>query len=506
MKPRTGQRRRALFALVLCAVFFGLAELGARIFFAADLAAAEAPPPPPADGAPTLKGNPYLLWEQAPGVRVEHGVSANINSLGMRGPEPVIPKPKGVRRIMATGDSSVYGFRVGDEETFVEVAARLLGGAEAKIEAWNAAIPGYSTYQTINLMEMRGWKLEPDLLIIGNLWSDNNFDSFVDRDLLAAYSTFEGTTPERINQFLSHFAFYRVLHYRLLVLSGSQAEARKVGWTVGNGKQIGARRVAVNDYAANLDRLVRQALEHDAEVLFVTLANEDDLRGPRREPAAWTLYREVMRDTAERYGAPVVNVPELFYGSKKPKSELFIDEMHPTASGHAMIGAEIAHALEGWARGEKLLHGGTHAPIPVYVDTFTFGDGGQGPQPDPSKGAAQAPPQRDLQEELMTLRGTLNMTGFKGKRVQIDVIGVNASGQRGVLGGARMPTPGEFSIEVPQSTQPVSFLVYDDIEANGPSADDVRYDFSSRPLQLDGSKLMEGLVIDVDQHTVIKGP
>ena len=99
--------RKALLGSLVALLLLGIAEISVRAQFAEELEEARGGPPPAQDGAPTMRGNPYLLWEQAPGVRTEHGVQATINSLGLRGPEPVIPKPKGTRRLLATGDSSV---------------------------------------------------------------------------------------------------------------------------------------------------------------------------------------------------------------------------------------------------------------------------------------------------------------------------------------------------------------------------------------------------------------
>ena len=55
------------------------------------------------EGAPTLKGNPYLLFEFAPGVRNEQGVTVTINSMGMRGED--VEDPKAIRR------QTVYHYR-----------------------------------------------------------------------------------------------------------------------------------------------------------------------------------------------------------------------------------------------------------------------------------------------------------------------------------------------------------------------------------------------------------
>jgi hypothetical protein len=213
------------------------------------------------DWAPTMRGNPFLLWEYAPGQRTESDTDVNINSLGLRGPEPTIPKPDGIRRLLSTGDSTIYGFKVRDGSVFIDIAAEKLG---PDVEGWNAAIPGYSSYQSLNMLEMRALKLEPDVIVIGNIWSDNNFDTFVDKELLEVYSLFQSGTVNHLWGILEKSAIFRVLDYRLrlnqdrdLTEREKRSRARKVGWTVGGQDQnSGKRRVAANDYATNLNSLI----------------------------------------------------------------------------------------------------------------------------------------------------------------------------------------------------------------------------------------------------------
>ncbi len=369
--------RRALFAAAAALGGLGALEIGARALFADDLVAAGAPPPAPEDGAPTMRGNPYLLWEYAPGWRFELGVPVHINALGLRGDEPQIPAPEGTRRLLATGDSSIYGYGVADDEVFLQVAAAALSAPGAPVEGWNAAIPGYSTFQSINLLQMRALALEPDVVVVGNLWSDNNFDAFVDRDLLSAYSRWDRSLVGRLHGLLSASALYRVMDYRVRVAGGAQAQARKVGWTVGGGAPSGRRRVSINDYAANLDTLVSLARGVGAEVIFLALANREDLGGRGDAPGAWAPYREVFRDAAARAGAPVVSVPEVFRASGLGREALFLDEMHPTAEGHALMGRSLAGALAGWAAGEPLEGAPSGQPRPEYSDPYE----GRGPLP-----------------------------------------------------------------------------------------------------------------------------
>ena len=450
--------RKALMGGVVALAVLAAAEGAVRLLFADELAEARGGPPPAQDGAPTMKGNPYLLWEQAPGVRTEHGVTATINSLGLRGPEPVIPKPEGTRRLLVTGDSSVYGFGVGDDKPFIQVAARLLG-----VEGHNAAIPGYSTLQTINLLEMRALALEPDVLVIANQWSDNNFDSFVDRELLSAYTAFDESPRASLERGLTRLAMYRLLHWKW-VGGSQQAQARKVGWTVGGGKQSGARRVAINDYAANIDRIASMAVDAGAELVFVVLPNREDLvHNPN--PQAWTVYREVLRDAALRFGAPVVEGPALFEGGQG----LFLDEMHPTAPGHEVLGQELARVLQPWAEGGTVMGPGTGGGPKAWKDPFVFGNGGQASQP---------------QAQTATVSGLV----YWSQRAPVTVEALDlARSDKPSVGSVELSGPGPFSLGLSGGLTRVGFRV---------SSQGQVWELVEHPLDL--SSGAQGLVLNLD--------
>lgn len=493
LRGRSGRRiRRAAGGLAIAGLLLLGLDAAVGALFAAQLSAASQPLPEATQAwSPTMQGNPYLLWEYAPGMRDELGIPVHINRLGLRGPEPQVPKPAGVRRILATGDSSVYGFGVEDGQAYVHVAADRLG---ASIEGWNAAIPGYSTFQSLNLLELRALALEPDVLVIGNLWSDNNFDSFVDAELLDAYSSWEGGWTGRVRRALSRSSTFRLLDYTVRVQGGDRAAARKVGWTVGKGQQEGRRRVEANDYARNLEAMVALAHAHGAQVIFVLLASQDDLADAPGEPPAWALYREIMRDTAARHGAPVVEVPALFQASGLGRDALFIDEMHPTAVGHALIGQALADALQGWAAGGPLESGGTGGPRPPWSDPFVFG----------STGPAKVAPRSPARAPELAVMGTVSLADFRGGRLQVDAVVVDASGRSQVVGTTRLDQPGPFSLKVQDGVGSLGFVVYEDVAADGPSAGDRRFDLGGGVWVVGPSGLSE-VVLDLGAGTGLAG-
>ena len=143
--------KKLFFGITLSLGIWGITEVIVGNLFISDLRNWASPPPPKQEEI-TLYGNPYLIFENVPGTwstSNQHvNFTANINSMGFRAPELEIPKPDGIRRFITTGDSSVYGFGVNDAAVFSSVAAKNLG---YKVQPINAAVPGYSAFQSLNL-------------------------------------------------------------------------------------------------------------------------------------------------------------------------------------------------------------------------------------------------------------------------------------------------------------------------------------------------------------------
>jgi hypothetical protein len=67
-------------------------------------------------------------WEFIPHARHDSyiGVRVQINNVGLRGRDVVIPKPNGVYRIVALGNSITFGYGVPNEKTFPQDLELLL--------------------------------------------------------------------------------------------------------------------------------------------------------------------------------------------------------------------------------------------------------------------------------------------------------------------------------------------------------------------------------------------
>ena len=350
--------RKLGFSLVALLVFVGLLEGVLRLLAPSGGLMQGALEPTEGDAqAIYMRGSPYLLWELAPGERDGPGGKVSINTDGFR------DKDRGAKsgpRVLALGDSSVYGFGVGDEDVFTaRLEAAVPGSAFI-----NGGVPGYSSTQALNLLWGRGLALDPDLVLAMTLWSDNNFDTFVDADQIATYAAWRRSGIASVESLLEHSAIYRTLEYAMR----KQAPGR-VGWMeLKRQAPSGNRRVPIEQYARNLREFCTTQAARGAGVVFVMLPNRNDLTGRVADPP-WAPYRQVMREVAKSCRSPVVDLPKAFARDGRP--HLFLDEMHPSKLGHQLMADTVAETLRvaGWP--ERAI--GTTSPSgppPSVADPF----------------------------------------------------------------------------------------------------------------------------------------
>jgi lysophospholipase L1-like esterase len=126
--------------------------------------------------------NPRLVYELIP---YRHGTFEGIryrsNANGMRGPKISKKKPKGVWRIAALGDSTMFGWGIREEETFPAVLQRALnsGSDSRKYEVLNFSVPGYNTAMEVELFRSRAEDFDPDLVMIHFDLNDLGLPNFI---------------------------------------------------------------------------------------------------------------------------------------------------------------------------------------------------------------------------------------------------------------------------------------------------------------------------------------
>lgn len=125
-----------------------------------------------------VENAPYGIRRQIANIRgfivtphYRHKISSN--SQGFRGTqEYAVPKPPGVFRVLALGDSVVNGYGVEDDQTFAALLGKKLS-AQRPTEVVNLAVPGFSTAEQLIQLQEVGLALQPDLVVLGYFVNDH---------------------------------------------------------------------------------------------------------------------------------------------------------------------------------------------------------------------------------------------------------------------------------------------------------------------------------------------
>lgn len=326
LPDRVSRARRLLLGLSIAAAVLGAAEVLVRPWVRR---------PPKAEIR--MAEDPTFIW-----TLTSYSAAIRPNALGMRGPD-LGPKPPGTRRILTLGDSSVFGDGVGEAEVFSEhVARRLTGGP---VQAANGAVPGYSTVQSLRFLAKIAPSVDPDLVIIGNLWSDATPSDETDEEHLARLAP--GTSPVGAawDWADAHSGLFRVvwnLSHGNTDFANPVPYGRKVGWVHADRLAAGGTRVPTADYRANLGALVDAARDWGTPVLLL-LPHPFDDRG-QALPAALTERRAVMREVAAERGVPLVD-GEAWFKAHPAQGARFWDDIHPNAAGHAALADAVLDVL-----------------------------------------------------------------------------------------------------------------------------------------------------------------
>ena len=330
-------------AAIMVGLVLAILEVGARIV------GPVAPVLRQAERGSLLVGHPTRLWTMATGVNRNAGATATVATSGIREPAPTGDRSSSERAIVV-GDSTFFGHGVGDRDTLSAQLADRFDEAGIDGDVVNGAMLGYSTEQTRVWMDEVGWDLNPTLLVIGNLWSDNNWDLFRDKDLIRTAKHYHSNPIAQ-----SHLM--RLLAGGIDRLRGGRG-ATLITWTQrSEWPNERVRRVDVQRYAENLDALVREAARRDVGVAFIAPVNRDMLRDKRPgERFSWDIYFSAMRAVASHHGLPVIDasVPTKAVinaaresGTTQPLKAAFLDKMHPTAATNRAASQWVYDSLTG---------------------------------------------------------------------------------------------------------------------------------------------------------------
>lgn len=169
-RSKKARSRRFKFAAVCLSLLFAalICEIALRVLLGAPLAQKQP--------VLTIEANPYRGWAMIPNTtHFAYHHPVHINNLGLRGDDVTEKQPDEVR-ILALGDSMIFGQGIADDQTLpVHMQSQLNAKATDTAQTFtviNGGLRSYSTNQELGLLEELGTTIQPDVVIIFWYWND----------------------------------------------------------------------------------------------------------------------------------------------------------------------------------------------------------------------------------------------------------------------------------------------------------------------------------------------
>jgi len=254
-----------------------------------------------------------------------------LNNEGARDYNFNIEKDNRAYRIVAVGDSFVYGAGVKNvNDTFLKVLERIFNNESKngkKFEFYNFAVPGAYTASEIDILNEKGLKYEPDLILIG--YNLNDFIN-VDPDI-KEYKSVIGVPFIGFwlrNYFYSYYflesRFNKVLE--IIKLKQNYESALLINLYSQKNKEY---------HSGKISDIAKIAEENNISVVFVIFPLIYNLNDYPLLP-----IDEFVKDSAKKENFYVVDL--LLAYSKYPESQLVVNnyDSHPNELGHKLAAEE----------------------------------------------------------------------------------------------------------------------------------------------------------------------
>ena len=319
---------------------------------------------------------PGLKYEHTPGaVARSSGIDIKINSQGFRGPEPSSIPP--ANRVVILGDSIAFGLYLNWEDTFASKLQQRLNSDNRDTEVLDLGVSGYDVLQEVSLLEFRGLKYHPNLVVVAYClndisiasWSLDDIERMRSRQGSLLYKSrlaqFVAANVDtiRLKRWLSHVnepeVFHREYEHQIDPISADEVELLELmksapRWPsttwYGDRDRIGRLRFAFR-------RLAALSKENGFSVMIMTVPLLISENGTYTHRTAHLIVEM----EARRAGFDTVDLTDAFIraGMGNVKSK-WGDIIHPNALGHAMIAEVLSEYVKSHLK---------ESPAPAFKQT-----------------------------------------------------------------------------------------------------------------------------------------
>lgn len=293
--------------------------------------------------------DPHLIYRPNPGYvgpcsSFEH---VRFNRDGLNSSPVEKPKPEGMMRIAALGNSITFGFHaIQQEYCFSSLLESMLNDRnyESEFQVLNCGVSAYSSFQGVQFARNYLAELEPDIMLVSFGWTEAWRDYVPDNH------------PDKLKKKFTQFnlASGGLLNISLIYanITAIQKKVRDILLPI--KPQIDRKdipiRVSMSDYRENLEFFVRWSGEHDVELIFWTEPEAKNCPQLQRQLSYHKYYMDIMREVARENNVHLIEMDEAFEGLDPFTvfTEPITDPGHPNPKGHLLIAETFYRYLEKW--------------------------------------------------------------------------------------------------------------------------------------------------------------
>ncbi len=281
-----------------------------------------------------------LFWRFRVDIDVDEkyfdGAKVAINSDGIRGKN--IPPISKKTRIIALGDSQAFGWGINEDDTFIGQLGEMIknDGNLSEIEIYNAAIPGYSSFQGRRFFVSDVSAMKPDIILILFGWSDHQaaLNNTSDYDIVMPY-----TAIIEIQNIFSRLKIYQFFK-SLIVTSDENTITSNSTYANSNP------RVSVVDFYNNLNVIVNYARSEGITPILLTspsppMESGRDSASMKQTVNLHNIYNMQVRLLARNAQSPLIDL-----AAELGKFDLLYDDalnapMNLNTRGHRFMAESI---------------------------------------------------------------------------------------------------------------------------------------------------------------------
>jgi len=268
------------------------------------------------------------------------------NSLGFRDEREVPLAKHGELRILSLGDSIAQGLGVAAEDTYARKLEASLAPRYGAVRVINAAVASYSTWQEVDLLEDKGLRVRPDIVMLSFCWNDLFPRPRLVIPLPVGDSNqYYNATLLRVLRELKRSRVLSFLRERLEIAWFKAFPS--FGWThqqmIYEGRTSPYLEQSYSDVAASLEVFASLARIHHFVPILIILPMPGQVRHP--DPAAHMQRR--MEAIARRVGIPTVDLLPTLQQTYASTRDVYIqwDNTHLSPRGHQAVAAALERYL-----------------------------------------------------------------------------------------------------------------------------------------------------------------